>query len=551
MNATFLFSSPLYIPVLHHSDCNFAGFCRLIAIFLQSSLIPRAPLFSTIYPISITSTPPDTLKQSHITPKSTFETKNIALSTRHPLEIVKNKTRRNYNLYTVNKIQQAPARTQAVSVQPATEPLRCNQIDSTKQGTSMAKFWFVSAPLYSHTDWGGFRKTAQALHQQGHEIIWVSEAPLAAAIERNGLRFEAIAKTGWLWPPPPPPDLTGIPAQEAVMLRYRRALDTWLSEDLVATGVEELVALAERTGKPDAIVTDPFLSAVAFAAEKLAVPMMVAGWPAQANLDENQMFPVQRDLSSDSQQRIQRLCDKFGLQGDYFSKGAAPSIVSPYLHLTYFTPDWYMGEATMMLPQTQFVGGTKQLPVDAPPAWLDDIPEDKPLALITLGTIFSGDLGFFSWAAQAVARAGLIPVVVLGWNPIEPDKKAELKRALPGGTRLLNWAPFEHVLPRCKIMIHHGGMGTTHYAIVHGVPQIVVPHAADQRIQGRRVSQVKIGLNLTAHDVRQGQLWEGVNAIMEAEWVQENATHFAEQMAAYGGISRAAELILQALETAQ
>lgn len=200
-----------------------------------------------------------------------------------------------------------------------------------------------------------------------------------------------------------------------------------------------------------------------------------------------------------------------------------------------------------MLPQTQFVGGQKNIPADDAPEWLSDIPADKPLALITLGTIFTGDLGFYSWAAQAAARQGLIPIVVIGWNPVEPDKKAELKRALPPGTRLLAWAPFGHVLPRCKIMIHHGGMGTTHYAMVHGVPQIVVPHAADQRIQARRVSQVKIGLNLTAHDVRQGQLVEGVKAIMDAEWVQDNATNFAQQMASYGGVPRATELIIQTL----
>ena len=50
--------------------------------------------------------------------------------------------------------------------------------------------------------------------------------------------------------------------------------------------------------------------------------------------------------------------------------------------------------------------------------------------------------------------------------------------------------------------------------------QIVVPHAADQRIQARRVAEAKVGLHLTAHDVRQGQLREGVRALLEAEWVR-------------------------------
>jgi MGT family glycosyltransferase len=407
----------------------------------------------------------------------------------------------------------------------------------------MATFWFISAPLYSHTDWGGFIKTAHALTQRGHRVIWVSEASLGDAIKANGLPFEAVEHTGWLWPPPPAPDVTTMKPQDAVMLRYTRALDTWLTEGLVAKGITSLLALAERIGKPDMFVIDPFLSAAAFAAEKLAVPLVVAGWPAQANLDEQSLFPVQRNLSSDSQQRIQRLCDTFGLQGEYFSKGTAPSILSPYLHMTYFTRDWYQAEDYTLLPQTAFVGGMPEQPTEPLPQWLQDIPAQQALALVTLGTTFTGDLGFFSWGAQAVARQGLLPIVAIGWNPITPEKKDELKRALPKGTRLLNYVPFAQVLPRCRLMIHHGGMGSTHYAMVHGVPQIVVPHAADQRIQARRVAQAKIGLHLTAHDVRQGMLWEGAKALLEAEWVQTNAKKMAQDMANLGGAQQAATLI--------
>ena len=407
----------------------------------------------------------------------------------------------------------------------------------------MASFWFASAPLYSHTDWGGFLKTARALQNSGHDILWLSEAPLEKAIRRSGLPFVAIRETGWLWPPPPQPDLSAIAPQEAVTLRYRRALDTWLSEDLVAEAVEALLDLEDEIGAPDAIVSDPFLSASAIAAEILDIPLVICGWPAQATLDEQSLFPVQRDLSSDSQRRIQRLCDRFGIEGRNFSKGAAPSIISEALHVTYFTPEWYQTELPTIRPQTQFVGGMPTAAPDAPPQWLLDIPPETPLGLVTLGTSFTGDLGFYSWAAQAVASAGMIPLVTIGWNPITAEQKAELKRALPAGTRLLNWAPYDQVLPRCRIAIHHGGMGTTHNAVIHGLPQIVVPHAADQRIQGRRAAEAKVGLHLTAHDVRQGQLREGVHAIMEADWVRENARRLAQEMAGLGGVERAGALV--------
>ncbi len=407
----------------------------------------------------------------------------------------------------------------------------------------MASFWFISAQIFSHTDWGGFLQTAHCLAERGHDILWLSEPPLEQALLRKNLPFRAIRKTGWLWPPPPQPDLSQLSPQEAVSLRYKRALDTWLSEDLVAEAVEALLDLEDEIGAPDAIVSDPFLSASAIVADILDVPLIICGWPAQASLDEQSLFPVQRDLSSDSQRRIQRLCDRYGIEGRNFSKGAAPSIISEWLHVVYFTPGWHESELATILPQTQFVGGIAGKPKDPPPEWLLDIPSDQPLGLVTLGTSFNGDLGFYSWAAQAVARAGLMPLVTIGWNPITMERKAELKRALPAGTRLLNWAPYDHVLPRCEIAIHHGGIGTTHSAVVHGVPQIIVPHAADQRLQGRRAAEAKVGLHLTAHDVRQGQLRAGARAIMEAEWVRENARRLAREMAALGGPERAGELV--------
>lgn len=414
----------------------------------------------------------------------------------------------------------------------------------------MSRFWFVSAPLYSHTDWGGFLKTARILQARGHDVLWISGETLANGIERAGLPFRAIRETGWLWPPPPAPDVSSIPPAEAVNLRYKRALDTWLSEDIVGDATAALIELAGEIGAPDAIVTDPFLSASALAADALNVPLMVCGWPGQGDLNEGFLFPVQRDLGSDSQRRIARLCERFGIEGGNFSRGPTPSIISPHLHVCYFTRDWYIAESDTLLPQNRFVGGEPSPPAGSPPDWLTDIPEKIPLALITLGTVFTGDLGFFSWGAQAAAREGLLPVVVIGWNPVEPDKKEELVRALPKGTRLLNWVPFDHVLPRTRLMIHHGGMGTTHAAVVHGIPQIVVPHAADQRVQARRVAQAKVGLNLSAHDVRQGMLWEGTRALKAASDVRDRAEALAAEMASLGGPRRAAELLVAATEKA-
>ena len=407
----------------------------------------------------------------------------------------------------------------------------------------MSRFWFLSAPLYSHTDWGGFLKTAQALQRRGHEVLWVSEAPLAGAIAAAGLPFAPVAHSGWLWPPPPAPDLSTLSPAEAVMLRYRRALDTWLSEDLVAQATADLLALAEERGAPEALVTDPFLSASALAAEALGVPLVVCGWIAQAELNEDSLFPVQKALAHESVGRVERLTARFGLKGTNFAPGPTPSVLSPHLHISYFNADWYAADGDTILPQTHFVGGVAESPPTPAPDWLTAIPDDVPLAFITLGTVFTGDLGFHSWAAQAAARAGLLPIVALGWNPIPPDEKAKLKAALPPGARLLNYAPLDHVLPRCRILIHHGGMGTTHAGVLHGLPQLAVPHAADQRGNARRIAQAHVGLMLTAHEVKQGALTTGVRALVTDATVQANARALAADFASLGGPEKAATLI--------
>ena len=91
----------------------------------------------------------------------------------------------------------------------------------------MAKFWFTSAPLPGHLDWGGVLKTAQVLRARGHDVQWVSEERIRPLVERAGVPFAAIPHSGWRWPPPPMPEprerlAAGV---DFLTLRYRRALE--------------------------------------------------------------------------------------------------------------------------------------------------------------------------------------------------------------------------------------------------------------------------------------------------------------------------------------
>jgi rhamnosyltransferase subunit B len=54
-------------------------------------------------------------------------------------------------------------------------------------------------------------------------------------------------------------------------------------------------------------------------------------------------------------------------------------------------------------------------------------------------------------------------------------------------------APFEQVFPRCRAVVHHGGIGTLVQALAAGIPQLVVPRSHDQPDNGRRLQRLGVG----------------------------------------------------------
>jgi len=59
-------------------------------------------------------------------------------------------------------------------------------------------------------------------------------------------------------------------------------------------------------------------------------------------------------------------------------------------------------------------------------------------------------------------------------------------------------APHEVLFARCAVVVHHGGAGTTAAAVRAGVPQVVVPHAADQPYWGRRMADLGVAADPVA-----------------------------------------------------
>lgn len=64
---------------------------------------------------------------------------------------------------------------------------------------------------------------------------------------------------------------------------------------------------------------------------------------------------------------------------------------------------------------------------------------------------------------------------------------------LPEGVETVGSVSHTRLFPRVAAVVHHGGAGTTTAAARAGVPQLVVPHVADQFWWGRRVWSLGLG----------------------------------------------------------
>jgi MGT family glycosyltransferase len=398
----------------------------------------------------------------------------------------------------------------------------------------------VSAQLPGHLDWGGYLATAVELKQRGHEVLWASGIGVAERVVRAGVPFHGLLETGWRWPPPPPftPDSNADP-QFVQQQRQLRALDQWLEIERVSKAAGELRTLVADF-QPDIILSEMFVAAAGLVAEAQNVPLVVMGWPApmpQSVTGADAMVMVAR-------KRLDELLARHNLTGENWTQAGPPALSSPLLHITYWSPSWFAGMAVG--PQTVHVGGlspTRENSLTPLPEPELPSPDDAPWVLITLGTSFNVDPNFFIAAAHAAAELGCLPLLALG-APLEAEWVQTMKLRLPASAILRPHIDFGAFLPHVAAAIQHGGAGTTHAQVVHAVPQIVVPHAADQMRQAQGVMRSGVGHYLPPKEVTIPRLVEMLAQLLpDRSPVRAQAVALQAEFHALGGVPAAADQI--------
>jgi UDP:flavonoid glycosyltransferase YjiC (YdhE family) len=116
------------------------------------------------------------------------------------------------------------------------------------------------------------------------------------------------------------------------------------------------------------------------------------------------------------------------------------------------------------------------------------------------------------WAFQPVDPLGTVVPKMAGVGGLTPllaaaaevdaefvlalgdDTDLDALGALPANVGPVGWVPLHPLLTRCTAVVHHGGSGTTLTTLAVGLPQLVLPHGADQFINADVVAGHRLGL---------------------------------------------------------
>ncbi len=217
----------------------------------------------------------------------------------------------------------------------------------------------------------------------------------------------------------------------------------------------------------------------------MPVPVAGAGWfcRAPAIVQDAAFYCVDGILNRTMLPPLNHFRRSLGLPGlgDFYRDALLGAEGIALLSPAWFAPpqpDWPAGVRQFDFPLHS--GTPDELP-EALRQWLDS--GDAPV-LWTHGSA-NFHLGSSHQLALDVTRKIGGRALLVG--KVAPDFE------LPENIFHFHHVPFENLLPRCRAIVHHGGIGTLSKAFVAGAPQLILPLAHDQHDNAARVERLRAG----------------------------------------------------------
>ncbi len=287
---------------------------------------------------------------------------------------------------------------------------------------------------------------ARALAGAGHEVRWAGAEEACVTLRDRG--FDAVpAGIFEIVPSPlrnPPPEIAALPPAERPDHLFAIVFGPLRAEPMLA----DLMPIVE-SWQPHLLVCEQGELAGPIAAARHGVPNVTHAF--------GRLLPAARVARA--RESMADLWRASGLEPRPYGGSY------DHLYVDIYPPSLQARDTAHL--------GAVQLVRPADLVAHDDAAE--PLVYITLGTVFNDDIALFQVAVEAAREIGMRVVVTLG-----PGNDPAALGPQPPHVRVEEFIPQSELLPACAAVVSHAGSGTFLAALAAGVPQVLLPQAADQ-----------------------------------------------------------------------
>lgn len=355
------------------------------------------------------------------------------------------------------------------------------------------------------------RPLARAFRRRGHHVGWAT-APDALR-DLDGLAVDALA--------------VGLP-MAAARQRYRERwpeAQTLTGEGLAAhtfphlfggvvapAMVDDLDAVL-AAWHPDLVVNEPAALAAPLACTRRGIRHLTHGYglrvPSSHLAAAMREFGAQWDAAG-----LPRPADG-GLYRHLYLD-LAPASLQP-------TPDPTACPTLALSPATPALAPRPPLP---PPLARLLATEQRPAIYLSFGTVFNRREALHD-AARALASLDALTVITVGL-----DGDAGRLAGWPGRVHVERHVEQDALLARCAAAVSHAGAGTMLGAAAHGLPQLLLPQAADQFRNAGALAATGAGRVILPHESSIEAVAAGARALLASSGMRAAARRLASEIAA-------------------